>query len=38
MKKFIKKVMYILSLRWIDDLKNEAVRNKICDFSGQGRE
>lgn len=38
MKKAFKKVIYILSLKWIEDWRREAVDAGICDYSGQGRD
>ncbi len=38
MKKFFKKVIYILSLEWLIMSKKEAVDLGLCDYSGQGRD
>ena len=33
----MKKILYFLSLSWIDDIIKNSVDNGILDFSGQGR-
>lgn len=38
MKKFWKKVWYVLSFQWWEDWKKDAVDAGVCDYSGQGRD